>query len=78
MRFSINKSELLNALTIVSKGTASRSTIPALSGVYIKAEGMGLVMEATDLERSYSLQRILLSLKKREQPLFPRSFFWIS
>ena len=52
MRFNINKSELLNALTIVSKGTASRSTIPVLSGVYIKAEGMGLVMETTDLERS--------------------------
>ena len=52
VRFNINKSELLNALTIVSKGTASRSTIPVLSGVYIKAEGMGLVMETTDLERS--------------------------
>ena len=52
MRFNINKSELLNALTIASKGTASRSTIPVLSGVYIKAEGMGLVMETTDLERS--------------------------
>ena len=52
MRFNINKSELLNALTIVSKGTSSRSTIPVLSGVCIKAEGMSLIMETTDLERS--------------------------
>lgn len=52
MRFNINKSELLNALTIVSKGASSRSTLPVLAGVYIKAEGTGLVMQTTDLERS--------------------------
>ncbi len=52
MRFNINKSELLNALTIVAKGTSSRSTIPVLSGVCIKAEGSTLTMETTDLERS--------------------------
>ena len=52
MIFNINKSELLNALTIVSKGTSSRSTLPVLSGVYIKADRGGLTMQATDLERS--------------------------
>lgn len=52
MKFNINKSELLNALTIVSKGISTRSTIPALSGVYIVAEGSGLTMETTDLQRS--------------------------
>ena len=52
MKFTINKSELLNALTIAAKGTSSRSTLPVLSGVYIKAEGTGLVMQTTDLERS--------------------------
>lgn len=52
MKFNINKSELLNALTIVSKGASSRSTLPVLSGVYIKAHGGSLVMQTTDLERS--------------------------
>lgn len=52
MRFNINKSELLNALTIVAKGASTRSTLPVLSGVYIKAEGAGLIMQTTDLERS--------------------------
>ncbi len=52
MIFNINKSELLNALTIVSKGASSRSTLPVLSGVYIKADATGLVMQTTDLERS--------------------------
>ncbi|MFR3272946.1 MAG: DNA polymerase III subunit beta [Slackia sp.] len=52
MRFNINKSELLNALTIVSKAASSRSTLPVLSGVYVKAQGSSLVMQTTDLERS--------------------------
>lgn len=52
MRFNINKSELLNALTIVSKGASARSTLPVLAGVYIKAQGTGLIMQTTDLERS--------------------------
>lgn len=52
VRFNINKSELLNALTIVSKGASSRSTLPVLAGVYIKAEANGLIMQTTDLERS--------------------------
>lgn len=52
MKFNINKSELLNALTIVSKAASSRSTLPVLSGVYIKAENSTLTMQTTDLERS--------------------------
>ena len=52
MRFSINQSELLNALTIVSKGTSGRSTLPVLSGVYIETVGNGLILQTTDLERS--------------------------
>lgn len=52
MRFNINKSELLNALTIVAKGASTRSVLPVLSGVYIKAEGAGLTLQTTDLERS--------------------------
>lgn len=52
MIFNINRSELLNALIIVSKGTSTRSTRPVLSGVYIKAEGTELTMQTTNLERS--------------------------
>lgn len=52
MRFSINKSELLNALTVVSKGASSRSTLPVLTGVFIQAQGSGLILQTTDLKRS--------------------------
>ena len=57
MKFNINKSELLNALTIVSKAASSRSTLPVLSGVYVKAQESNLVMQTTDLERSIPIHR---------------------
>ncbi len=50
MKFSISKTDLLDALTIVSKGRSSRSTLPILSGIYIGASGEKLVFHATDLE----------------------------
>ena len=52
MKFSINKNEFLNALGIAGKGIASRSTIPILSGVYIKTLGTSLELKGTDSERA--------------------------
>lgn len=52
MRFSINQNELLNALGIVSKALSSRSTLPILSGIYIKACNDNVVFQATNLELS--------------------------
>ena len=52
MRISIARSELLDALTIVSKGMSSRSTLPILSGILLVAEGDSVSLQATDLEVS--------------------------
>lgn len=52
MRFSINKMELQNALSVVMKGVSSRSTLPILSGVYIDAQTDAITMQSTDLELS--------------------------
>lgn len=52
MRFSINKSELQNAISVVGKGVSTRSTLPVLSGILIDARGDRIVMQATDLELS--------------------------
>lgn len=52
MRFSINQSELQNALTIVAKGISTRSTLPILSGILIEANGDAITLQATDLELS--------------------------
>lgn len=52
MKFSINQSELQNALAVVLKGIATRSTLPILSGIYLDARGDSLTLQATDLELS--------------------------
>lgn len=52
MRFSINQNELLTALGIVSKALSSRSTLPILSGIYIKAINDTVILQATNLDLS--------------------------
>lgn len=52
MKATLDRSELLAALNVVSKGTSSRTTLPILSGILFSASGDSLVMSATDLEIS--------------------------
>lgn len=52
VKFSINQTELQNALGIVLKGVSTRSTLPILSGIFISARGDALMLQATDLELS--------------------------
>lgn len=52
MRLSIARSELLDSLSIVSKGMSARSTLPILSGILVSAADGNLIMQATDLEVS--------------------------
>ncbi len=61
MKFSINQSELQNALSVVLKGVSTRSTLPILSGILIDAQGDGLTLQTTDLELSiqYSLPALV-------------------
>lgn len=52
MKFSINRTELQNALSIVSKGVSTRSTLPILSGILLEAREDSLTLQTTDLELS--------------------------
>lgn len=52
MRFSINRTELQNALGVVLKGISSRSTLPVLSGVLVDAHGDEITFQTTNLELS--------------------------
>ncbi len=52
MKFSINQSELSNALSIVQKGVSPRSTLPVLSGIFVEAHGDEVTFQTTDLELS--------------------------
>ncbi len=52
MKFSINQTELQNALVTVSKGVATRSTLPILSGVYMCAKDDTVTLQTTNLDLS--------------------------
>ena len=52
MKFSINQSELVRAITVVLKGVSTRSTLPVLSGILIEAKGDEVLFQSTDLELS--------------------------
>lgn len=49
MKFSVSQASLETALSVVSKGMAATSTIPILSGVYLKATDGTLELQTTDL-----------------------------
>jgi len=52
MKVSIARGELLDALSSVSRGLSSRTTLPILSGIHLSAQGETVAFQATDLEVS--------------------------
>ncbi|MCL1879872.1 MAG: DNA polymerase III subunit beta [Actinomycetia bacterium] len=56
MKLTIEKNQLVNALTAVSKGMSSRSTMIILSGVLLIAADNKLTLRTTDLEISIQNQ----------------------
>ena len=53
MKFTCNQQTLAKALNTVSKAVSSRTTIPILKGIMIKASEEGkLILTASDLEIS--------------------------
>lgn len=55
MKFSIDKTELQNCLTVVQKGVSTRSTLPVLSGILIEATKDSIVLQSTDLDLSIQM-----------------------
>lgn len=56
MKFSINKTELQNALAIVMKGVTTRSTLPVLSGILVMTEQDSLSLRSSDLQLSIQIK----------------------
>jgi len=52
MKVSVARGELLEALSAVSKGLSSRTTLPILSGIHISAVDDSMILQSTDLEIS--------------------------
>ncbi len=74
MKISINKSELLNALSIVSKGVSARSTLPVLSGILLDASGDGITMQSSDLELSVKY-RVAALVEEEGRAVLPGKYF---
>ncbi|NHM13946.1 DNA polymerase III subunit beta [Xiamenia xianingshaonis] len=53
MKFSINRTELQTALSVVLKGVSASSTLPVLAGgIFAEAAGDSLILQSTDLVKS--------------------------
>ena len=52
MRFTVSQSAFAKALAVVSKGIATHSTLPVLSGVLMRADNGTLEMQTSDLDTS--------------------------
>jgi hypothetical protein len=72
MKLSIARSELLEALNIVSKGMSARSTLPILSGIYLSLQrGNSRFRRPTSRYRYATLHPLLSN--KRARRSFPAS-----
>ena len=50
MKFTVEKKEISEALSLVASAAEKRQSIPVLSNILLKAENKGLTLIATDLE----------------------------
>ena len=50
MKFTIEKKEISDALSLVSSVAEKRLSIPVLSNILLKVDKLGLTLIATDLE----------------------------
>ena len=64
MKFTVSQSSLLKALSVVAKGMGTNSTLPILSGVYIRAAEGTLEFQTNNLTRS----RARPSSRERSSP----------
>ena len=70
MKFSTSKNELQQALQKLSKATPTRSTLPILSCLLIKATNKKTTLRSTDLELTIDLE-ISVSLEEEGSAAIP-------
>jgi DNA polymerase-3 subunit beta len=71
VKLTIARGELAEALSSVSRGLSSRSTLPILSGILVTASDSGaVVLQATDLEVSVRVE-IEANVETAGQAVFP-------
>jgi DNA polymerase-3 subunit beta len=60
VKISISKGELVNAINLVIRATASRPSVPSLSGILIETTTGGITLYASDLETSIKTSAVAL------------------
>ncbi len=72
MKLTVDRSEMLESLTIASRGLSSRSTLPILSGILISASSDGKVtLQSTDLEVSLRNSLSQASVEREGKSVIP-------
>lgn len=72
MKLTVARGELVEALSVVSRGLSSRSTLPILSGILVTAAGDGAVtLQATDLEVSVRKNLPMVSVERAGTTVVP-------
>jgi DNA polymerase III subunit beta len=72
MKLTVARGELVEALTVVSRGLSSRSTLPILSGILVSASSDGEVtLQATDLEVSVRRSLPFVSVEREGAIVVP-------
>lgn len=70
MRFTVSQSSLSKALSIVSKGISTHSTLPVLGGILIRASNGTLELQTTDLDTSVR-HKIAANVEEEGQTVVP-------
>jgi DNA polymerase III subunit beta len=72
MKLTVARGELVDALTVVSRGLSSRSTLPILSGILVSASSDGAVtLQSTDLEVSVRKNLPMVSVEREGTTVVP-------
>lgn len=70
MRFTVSQTSLSKALSLVSKGISTHSTIPVLGGILIKAANGTLELQTTDLDTSIR-HKIAANVEEEGETVIP-------
>ena len=71
MKFTVSQSSLMKALTVVSKGMGTNSTLPILSGIYLRAAEGTLELQTNNL--TISIRHLVpANVERRLLERYPR------
>ena len=74
MKFSCDRSQLVDKLTILARGVSTRSALPVLSGILLQASDGRLDMFATDMELSIKAS-LAIDVERDGQLVIPARLF---